>query len=1412
MQNNSIAIIGMACRFPGADSIEEFWNNLCNGVDSVQTLSDEELKKAGVNDALLQDPNFIKKAGKMTGAQDFDAAFFGYSPAEAQVIDPQQRVFLEVAWTALEHAGYGPTQFNTPVGVFAGSGPNKYFLYHLFGKKFAALEDHQWDIDDFPIGTNPDALSARVSYKLSLNGPSISVQTACSTSLVSVALACESLLDFRCDVAIAGGVAIQLPSQMGYLYQEGGMLSKTGCCFPFDARADGSVFSSGAGVVVLKRLEDAQKDCDTIYGVIRGWAVRNDGSKRAGYTTPGVEGQANVVVEAQVAAGLEPEDICYIETHGSATPVGDPIEIASLTRAFNRGNNSKTGYCAVGSVKSNLGHLDVAAGIAGLIKTTLMLKNRRLCKSLHFEKENPAINFNETPFFVQKDTVPLDNAKPLYAGVSSFGLGGTNAHIILEAPHSIESQSELITTGFSVLPISGKSTQACESLTQSILKAIAKNANSRFIENAAYTLSMGRTHFVERGAIIVSRDGTQNKILKGRAEKLAQDIVFMFPGVGDQFQNSFRELYEQPGVFRVEMQRVAQAFTKYLNTNLLDYLYASEETNTTDKKITSETIDLKRMLGRVQEDSNLQRTTLAQSACFALEYALAKQMMTWGITPSALIGHSIGEYVAACLAEVMSFEDAIALVATRAAAIESLPCGSMLAVPLTAQEIAPFLDKTFIAAKNGPKLCVVSGTKEDIDNLHHNLETAGIMSQKIRATHPFHSELLRPAALKLQEITSKIQFAAPKIPYLSNLTGTWITEADVKSVEYWSDHLCKTVQFEAGIRTLCSIKDLGFCLELGPGQTLSAYAREIAAELKPELKIIHTGPSYYESLSTMGLLMEALAKIWIWGGAVCWEKFYANKNLQRIALPTYPFESKRYWIEKNASLLSNNMPIGVLAEPGSHQQHALQTTIIQDDFHGGEERPNLAVSYLAPRNELEEKLEHIWKGLFGYRKIGVNDDFVALGGHSLLALQFANKFWRLHKVEVPLAILLTHSTIAKLAEYLKPKFKQSDNQSDQSAVLALDSTNNNITATIFENYLLKYFSQSKKQNITLDSVLQENEIAAVVPELIRALRRDFDFRLYPNEVMGFKLIREFAEYLTNELVKPQKKSDASNVLSATHYTDPRPVVFILSSVRAGSTLLRVMLAGHPQLFAPPEFHLLGYDTMQQRAQLDKAPDKNQGIERALVEAFQIDLAEAQQQIQDMINRDLRTAEVVSQIAAAVAPRLLIDKSPGNANDIRSLFRIKNAFPNAKFIYLYRHPYTVIDSVVKNRFVKLMEGGATDPYDFGEFIWTRSNSNILDFIESLNPQDYFHLKYEELVTSPAQIMQNLANFLGISYSESLIKPYSGRRMRDGLGDPNFLDHDSIDASLAEIWRTIKLPRNLSRSSRAIAQQLNYEILI
>src|SRR6266516_460986 len=757
-----IAIIGMVGRFPGAKNIDEFWQNLQHGVESVSFFSEEELKSSGVASTLLNDHHYVKAGAILNDVELFDAAFFGYNPREAEVMDPQQRLFLECAWEALESAGYDSETYEGLIGVYAGAGMNTY-LFNLYAN--SAIRESVAGFQAM-ISNDKDFLSTRVSYKLNLEGPSIVVQTACSTSLVAVHLACQSLLSGECDMALAGGVSIQIPQKAGHLYQEGWIFSPDGHCRAFDSRAQGTVRGSGIGVVVLKRLADALTAGDSIHAVIKGSAINNDGSLKVGYTAPRIEGQARVIKVAQDVAEIEAETISYVEAHGTGTELGDPIEIAALTRAF-RSSTEKQGFCAIGSVKTNIGHLDAASGVAGLIKTVLALKHKLLPPSLHFETANPKIDFASSTFYVNTRLAEWKaNGVPRRAGVSSFGIGGTNAHVIVEEAPEVEDSGK--SRRWQLLALSAKTSSALEAATENMVQYLKQHPDLD-LADVAYTLHVGRRAFSHRRVLVchdlydaVSTLETRNsqRLLTGTQEHGDRPVVFMFPGQGTQYVNMGLELYQSESIFREWVDRCSEILQSLLGFDLRDLLYPGQE--------------------HTEEPArHLHETLNAQLALFVIEYALPQLWMAWGVRPQAMIGHSIGEYVAACLAGVLSLEDALALITTRGRLMQALPDGAMLAVPLPEEKINPILGPAlFLAAINGPSLCVVSGPIEAVDALQEQLSKQGVATRRLHTSHAFHSAMMQPIVASFTEQVNKVNLKAPRIPYVSNMTGTWISAAE----------------------------------------------------------------------------------------------------------------------------------------------------------------------------------------------------------------------------------------------------------------------------------------------------------------------------------------------------------------------------------------------------------------------------------------------------------------------------------------------------------------------------------------------------------------------------------------------------------------------------------------------------------
>jgi len=878
--NPNVAIIGMAGRFPGARNVDDFWRNLCAGVESIRSFSPEELLESGVAPELVRHPDYVNAKGVLADADLFDAAFFGINPREAEVIDPQQRVFLECAWEALDAAGYAPEGFDGSIGVYAGIGANTYLLNNVQGNSALINAVGSYQV---MLSSEKDFLTTRVSYKLNLKGPSVVVQTACSTSLVAVQNAYQALLDYQCDMALAGGVSIGFPQKIGYLYSEGMILSPDGHCRAYDAGARGTVGGEGVGIVVLKRLEDAIDAGDRILAVIRGAAINNDGSEKIGFTAPGVEGQAEVIAMAQSLAGVTPDSIGYIEGHGTGTLLGDPIEVAGLTRAFRMGT-SRTGFCALGSVKTNIGHLDAAAGVAGLIKTVLVLNHRKIPPSLHFQSPNPGIDFASSPFYVNtKLSDWKEGPTPRRAGVSSFGMGGTNAHLVLEeAPSSPSTPSH---RSHHVVPLSARTSRALESATDNLVEHLQLDIDPE-VADVAYTLQVGRRHFSQRRVVVCSerkeayrvleaRDG--KRVFTGACETGNRPVAFLLTGQGSQHIDMARGIYEREPVFRRHLDHCAEKLNTYIGLDLRSLLYPESH--------------------KAQEAAEiLGQTGHAQPALFAVEYALARLWMHWGVRPQALLGHSLGEYVAACLSGVFSFDDALKLVAERGRLMQSLPGGSMVAIPLDAIALRPILgDELSLAAVNAPKLCVISGTSEAIESLQGRLVREGIQPRSLHTSHAFHSPMMDPIVDSFVAKVAAIPLRPPTIPILSNLTGTWLTPEEATNPAYWGRHLRHTVLFSDGVAKLLADPKY-VLLEVGPGQTLISLARQQAYPPGKHVMfstLAHPQERVPDELS----MLNTLGRLWVAGVDVDWKALHADERRWRVRLPPYPFQRERYFVE-----------------------------------------------------------------------------------------------------------------------------------------------------------------------------------------------------------------------------------------------------------------------------------------------------------------------------------------------------------------------------------------------------------------------------------------------------------------------------------------------------------------------------------
>jgi phthiocerol/phenolphthiocerol synthesis type-I polyketide synthase E len=989
-----IAVVGMAGRFPGAANVQELWRNLMAGAEAVQPLSPADLERAGVAPDLQSSPTYVRAAARLEGLELFDAAFFGLTPREAEATDPQHRLLLECAWEALENAGYAPSSWQGRIGLFAGASTNRYFEHVEASAAGAAMGGAAL------FGLDKDFLTTRVSYRLGLEGPSVTVQTACSTSLVAVHLACQSLLAGDCDLALAGGVALRNLRGEGYVFEPGGILSPDGHCRAFDVAAAGTVSGDGIGLVALRRLDDALADGDAIAAVIKGSAINNDGAAKVGYTAPGLHGQVRVLRDALAAAGVDPATVSYVEAHGTGTPLGDPIEMAALAEAYGpaggdgegraeeeegggdagAGRRGGTGTIAVGSVKTNLGHLDAAAGIAGLIKVVLALRHGAIPPSLHFTRLNPRIPQDAAARFTVAATAiqPWEGGggRPRRAGISSFGIGGTNAHAILEeAPPGAEPKTQAEPDGLAALraPGSGGSDGSdtvdaahatsptghatwqllqISARTESALAQAAANLAGHLeshpeigadeLADVAFTLRVGRRAFDHRRAVVCRDAAAARAALRGEpgvpdqagrpgaaagwtmsAHASGQaGVAFLLPGQGAQRAGMAAGLYRTRPAFRAELDRAADLLAPHLDVDLRQLLLPQPQ----------EPEQAAQLLGR---------TRYTQPALFAVEYALARLWIGWGVQPAALLGHSIGEWVAACLAGVFSLEDALALVALRGRLIDELPQGAMLAVPIPAAELEPLLGAELaLAAENAADRCVASGPAAAIADLERRLAAHGIAGQRLRTSHAFHSPALEPAAAPLARAVSAVARRQPAIPFVSNLTGTWILADEATDPTYWGRQMLAPVRFAAGLRTLAAGLPDNVLLEVGPGESLSRLARR---ELREHAQPVVSSLPEQQGADDQEHLLRAAARLWLAGAPLDPHALTAHERRRRVALPTYPFERQRYWMPRPSH--DRRVPgpaAAAVAAPAGSQSHRQADMPWQEEAWQGNAPPAVA--------------------------------------------------------------------------------------------------------------------------------------------------------------------------------------------------------------------------------------------------------------------------------------------------------------------------------------------------------------------------------------------------------------------------------------------------------------------------------------
>jgi acyl transferase domain-containing protein len=971
VEANRVAIIGMAARVPGAASIDQFWKNLVEGLESLTYITDEQMRNNGYSERRNSDPNLVRLAPLMDQMEYFDAKLFGYTARDAEIACPQHRLLLELCHTAIQHAGVDPSRYPGSIGVFGGSAPNNYDEQNLYSNKRIKSAVGNIAIE---INTKLDYLATRVAYNLGLTGPAVTVETACSTSMVAIHMAYRSLLAGECQMALAGAVNISLPYYAGHVWTDGSMYSRDGHIRAFDASASGTNFGHGGGVVVLKRYADALADGDYIHAVILGSAINNDGARRSVFTAPSSAGQVEVVTQALSAANnLNPDTVSYVEAHGTGTIVGDPIEVNALTDAYRRAGGTGKQIVPIGSVKSNIGHLGPASGVAGLVKTVLALEHKQVPPSLHYEKPNPNIDFAETPFFVNQQLSPWSRTdSPRRAGVSSFGIGGTNAHLIVEEsppPPPTDSSKP-----WQIVPLSAKTPTALATM-RTELDTHLRAKPELDPADVAYTLQVGRPALEHRTvAVGQDLDGALASLATADATEVSSrssaNVAFMFPGQGAQYIDMADEIYQTEPLFREIVDECATLLQPHLGCDLRDVLFSRRLDDP----------DLEALTER------LRQTRLTQPALFVIEYALARLWISWGVEPTAMIGHSVGEYVAASLADVFTLADALEVVATRARLTQSMPPGDMLALPLSEDDLAPLLADDAdisLAAVNAPQTTVVAGPAEAVQDLRDRLAAAGIRGQILNTSHAFHSAMLDPIVGQLHEVVAKASPQPPKREFVSTLTGTWITAEQATDPGYWADQLRSTVRFAAACQELGQRNAV--LLEVGPGHTLTGLAKRCLPKGYPMVpSLIRPGSDRSEGEA----LATAVGSLWSRGIDIDWPAMHGSARRQRLPLPTYPYERERYWVDPDPGTEEEEeatpaQPTGILP--------AAEATFLpvwrQRPLTNAEQPPVTTGPWLifspgdgpveAVADELAARGDRVVR-------VGVGDEFVDLGDHRYL--------------------------------------------------------------------------------------------------------------------------------------------------------------------------------------------------------------------------------------------------------------------------------------------------------------------------------------------------------------------------------------------------------------------------------------------
>lgn len=961
---NAIAIVGISGRFPGAENIDNYWQNLISGLESVQTLTEQELLAAGVNSSVYQQENFVAHGSILADHDRFDAAYFDISPVDAAVKDPQHKALLECAEDALLNAGYLPKNFHGLIGVYAGIGSSGYLLQNL-----ATNADiiQRMGIHALYLHNEKDFASTFVSYKLGLNGPSLSINCGCSTSLVAVHTACKALMCYECDMAVAGAASIAANQKTGYLYQDGFVLSADGHCKPFDAEASGTLPGHGVGLVVLKRYQEAVDDGDHIHAVILGSAINNDGNDKISFTAPSIQGQSAVINHALQMADIDPETVSYIETHGTGTRLGDPIEFEGLRQQYDATAETP---CYLGAVKANIGHLNAASGVAGLLKAVKVVQTGMIPPAIHFKRPNPEIPLDKTRFKFNHDVVQLNDDQPRRAGISSFGIGGTNAHVIIEQPPVAE---YLPGWPFHILPISGTCERSLQENIQNLCLWLQQDQGATPLAEVAYTLQIGRRELPNRVAVVAANwQDAIEKLAQAKACKteFTAKTIFCFPGQGAQYSGMAKALFDQTTVFSEQLRLCDQLFAKNCPISILDLIYQAD-------------------------NSDLEKTQYTQPVLFSVSYALARQWQDWGVEPSAMIGHSLGEFVAACLAGVLSLDDAVKVVAARAQCMAEAPPGAMLSVRISAAELKVRLTEgLWITGENGPEHFVIGGRPALISAFEaQHGET--FECRPLATCHAFHSPDMQLSADKFRQIFAEVRLAPPSRPFISNVTGTFITELQACSPDYWVEHMLAPVKIGQGLLQVTQPNSV--LIETGPGRSLITLA---AHTLETTCQRVASLPHARENKDAFDSFAQALAGLWLAGVPIQWPALHKNHRRRRVSLPGYAFQRQKHWVDAPFAQTMASMPADKIQSSPRKERPSAEITLYD------------SVEDIVTA-EISDRL--------GVRDFNLTCNFFEIGGDSMMATQIVSRLKNKCGTDIKLSEFLSAPTLNDVVSIMEAK-------------------------------------------------------------------------------------------------------------------------------------------------------------------------------------------------------------------------------------------------------------------------------------------------------------------------------------------------------------------------------------------------------